>query len=70
MDKRYPNDTPSPETCNVYVYFVKTSDKTFRGEADGWVVKVLDPQARNRGFEPRHTLGRLCLKSLPALVEV
>ena len=29
--------------------------------ADGRVVKVLDSQPRDRGFESRHTLGVLCL---------
>ena len=31
---------------------------------DGRVVKVLDSQPRDHGFESRHTLGLLCLKSL------
>ena len=35
-----------------------------QGGADGRVVKVLDSQPRDRGFESRHTLGLLCLKSL------
>ncbi len=35
-----------------------------RGGVDGRVVKVLDSQPRDRGFESRHTLGLLCLKSL------
>ncbi len=30
------------------------------GGADGRVVKVLDSQPRDRGFESRHTLGLLC----------
>ncbi len=33
-------------------------------KADGWVVKVLDSQPRDRRFESRHTLGIMCLKSL------
>ncbi len=31
---------------------------------DGRVVKVLDYPPQDRGFESRHTLGLLCLKSL------
>ncbi len=34
------------------------------GGADGRVVKVLDSQPRDRGFESRHILGLLGLKSL------
>ncbi len=36
----------------------------FWGGADGRVAKALDSQARDRGFESRHALGLLCLKSL------
>ncbi len=35
-----------------------------KGGADGRVVKVLDSEPRDRGFESRHTLGLLCIKSL------
>ncbi len=35
-----------------------------KGGADARVVKVLDSQPRDRGFESRHTLGLLYLKSL------
>ncbi len=34
------------------------------GGADGRVVKALDSQPQDRGFEYRHTLGLLCLRSL------
>ncbi len=34
------------------------------GGPDGRVVKVLDSQPRDRGFESRDTVGLLCLKSL------
>ncbi len=37
---------------------------TVEGGADGRVFKVVDSQPRDRGFESRHTLGLLCLKSL------
>ena len=35
-----------------------------KGGEDGRVVKVLDSQPRDRGFDCRRTLGLLCLKSL------
>ncbi len=41
---------------------------TFGVGADGRVVKVLDSQPRDRGFESRHTLVLLCLKSLGKII--
>ncbi len=51
----------------LYSYCItdrRESDRTDWGGSDGRVVKVLDSQPRDRGFESRHTLGLLCLKSL------
>ncbi len=49
---------------NILPFFKMFFNVFFWGGADGRVVKVLDSQPRDRGFESRHTLGLLCLKSL------
>ncbi len=60
-----------PKSESTYIDLLKSpkamltkTEWSLWGEADGPVVKVLDSQPRDRGFESRHTLGLLCLKSL------
>ncbi len=47
-----------------YANFAPLNVWNFWGRADDQVVKVLDSQPRDSGFESRHTIGLLCLKSL------
>ncbi len=48
---------------NIRYLYVKHMP-TFGEGADGRMVKVLDSQPRDSGFESCHTLSFLCLKSL------